>query len=266
MPVDPPADLTDVFLSHHSADKPWVRSLLDELVRLGLSAWLDERVLPQQDNFVEGLSDAGLCRCRFLVLVVTRQSLGRPWVKWEWSTFMALSGPLGRVIPVLLEDVPLPPAPGRHPGDRRRRPARGRGRRPGRPARGATAGIARTRPAAAGPGADARLRPAPRRRRPARRQSRRQRPPRRLADGRRPLRRPPRRLPPPGPHAAGRRRRPGRPHSRRHGARPRPVRPAVRRAGPRAAAAGAGPRRPGLASAAGRRRTAGAAVGIAARR
>jgi tetratricopeptide (TPR) repeat protein len=107
---DAPAELTDVFLSHHSADKPWVRSLRDELVRHGLSAWLDERELPEQDNFVEGLSAAGLCRCRFLVLVVTRHSLNRPWVKWEWSTFMALSGPLGRVIPVLLEDVTLPPA------------------------------------------------------------------------------------------------------------------------------------------------------------
>src|SRR5438067_2348579 len=107
---DAPADLTDVFLSHHSADKPWVRSLRDELVRLGLSAWLDERELPEQDNFVEGLSAAGLRRCRFLVLVVTRQSLERPWVRWEWTTFMALAGPLGCVVPVLLEEVRLPPA------------------------------------------------------------------------------------------------------------------------------------------------------------
>ena len=27
--------------------------------------------------------------CRFLVLAVTRESLQRPWVKWEWTTFMA---------------------------------------------------------------------------------------------------------------------------------------------------------------------------------
>src|SRR5206468_12763926 len=70
----------DVFLSHHSADKPWVRGLRDELTRLGLTAYLDERELPEQDNFVEGLSAEGLRRCRFLVLVVTSQSLLRPWV------------------------------------------------------------------------------------------------------------------------------------------------------------------------------------------
>src|SRR5947209_1652965 len=100
----------DVFLSHYSADKPWVRQLRDELQRLGLTAWFDERELPEQDNFVEGLSADGLRRCRFLVLVVTPRSLERPWVKWEWTNFMALNGPLGRIIPVLLEEAPLPPA------------------------------------------------------------------------------------------------------------------------------------------------------------
>src|SRR5438270_140572 len=100
----------DVFLSHSSADKPWVRTLRDELIRLGLTAWFDERELPEHDNFVLGLSAGGLRRCRFLVLVITRQSLDRPWVKWEWTNFMALNGPLGRIIPVLLEETPLPPA------------------------------------------------------------------------------------------------------------------------------------------------------------
>ena len=105
-----PVEPFDVFLSHHSADKPFVRLLRDELVRLGLTAWFDERELPAQDNFVEGLSADGLNRCRFLVLIVTQQSLERPWVKWEWTNFMALSGPLGRIIPVPREAVALPPA------------------------------------------------------------------------------------------------------------------------------------------------------------
>src|SRR5262249_27175832 len=109
MPDVPPAESFDVFLSPYSGDKPWVRNLRDELVRLGLRAWFDEAELPAEDNFVRGLGAAGLRRCRFLVLVITPQSLRRPWVTWEWTTFMALSGPLGRVIPVLLEETPLPP-------------------------------------------------------------------------------------------------------------------------------------------------------------
>ncbi len=63
----PPAETFDVFLSHDSGDKPWVRNLRDELARLGLRAWLDEAELPGEDNFVRGLGAAGLLRCRFLV-------------------------------------------------------------------------------------------------------------------------------------------------------------------------------------------------------
>jgi tetratricopeptide (TPR) repeat protein len=106
----PPTQPFDVFLSHHSADKPWVRRLRDALREKGLNPWFDERELPEQDNFVDALSADGLRRSRFLVLVITPRSLQRPWVKWEWTNFMALNGPLGRVIPVLLEEAPLPPA------------------------------------------------------------------------------------------------------------------------------------------------------------
>jgi len=36
----------DVFLSHHSANKPWVRNMRDKLVRLGLIVRLDMGCLP----------------------------------------------------------------------------------------------------------------------------------------------------------------------------------------------------------------------------
>src|SRR5436190_10344477 len=100
----------DVFLSHFSENKPWVRQLRDALLAEGLSPWFDERELPEQDNFVDALSADGLRQSRFLVLVITPRSLERPWVKWEWTNFMALNGPLGRVIPLLLEETTLPPA------------------------------------------------------------------------------------------------------------------------------------------------------------
>jgi hypothetical protein len=99
----------DVFLSHDSTDKPWVRTLRDQLVGLGLSVWFDERELPREANWVLALSNEGLCRSRFLALIVTPASLQRPWVQWEWTNFMANNGP-GRVIPVLLQEEPLPRA------------------------------------------------------------------------------------------------------------------------------------------------------------
>src|SRR4051812_16988550 len=95
----PSADPFDVFLSHSSLDKPWVRSLRDHLLQVGLTPWLDERELPEQDNFVVGLSVDGLRSCRYLVLVITPRSLERPWIQWEWTSFMAFSGPQGRIIP-----------------------------------------------------------------------------------------------------------------------------------------------------------------------
>src|SRR5437764_14385973 len=104
MPASVPQPF-DVFLSHFSADKSWVRLLRDALLAEGLSPWFDERELPEQDNFVDALSADGLRRSRFLVLVITPRSLERQWVKWEWTTFMALNGPLGRVIPLLLAET-----------------------------------------------------------------------------------------------------------------------------------------------------------------
>jgi hypothetical protein len=103
-----PAGTIDVFLSHDSDDMPWVRTLYTALETLGVSVWFDERELPGAGNWVLGISEDGLSRCRFLVLIVTRRSLERPWVKGEWTSFMAKYGPVDRVIPVFLEEVSLP--------------------------------------------------------------------------------------------------------------------------------------------------------------
>ncbi len=101
------SDGYDVFLSHASPDKPWVRTLAEQLRDQGLRAYLDERELRPGDNFVLTLSDA-LRKSRFLVLVLTSHSVNRPWVEQEWTSFMAAHGPVGRLIPVLLDSVQVP--------------------------------------------------------------------------------------------------------------------------------------------------------------
>src|SRR5262249_27638663 len=101
--------LFDAFLSHASPDKPWVETLKRELSALGLSAYLDQRELKPGDNFVLALDD-GLRRSRFLVLVLSGHTARRPCVEWEGSTLMADRGPLGRIVPVRIDDVPLPHA------------------------------------------------------------------------------------------------------------------------------------------------------------
>ena len=102
-----PATSFDVFLSHGTPDKPWVRELQRELDALGLRSFLDEKDVKPGQNWVLGLSD-GLLHSRFLVLIMTAETLGRLWVDHEWTGYIAKYGPTGRIIPVTLEPVDLP--------------------------------------------------------------------------------------------------------------------------------------------------------------
>jgi len=97
----------DVFLSHASPDKPWVRTLEKELSELGLRVFLDEKDIQPADNFVLRISDA-LRESRYLALVLSENSVSRPWVIQEWTSYMACHGPLGRTIPLLLDEVEAP--------------------------------------------------------------------------------------------------------------------------------------------------------------
>ena len=99
----------DVFLSHGSPDKPFVRSLGDALTALGLRVFLDERELKAGENWTLRLSDE-LLHSRAMALVISAETLKRPWVEHEWTSFLATHGPTsGRLIPVLLDNVALPP-------------------------------------------------------------------------------------------------------------------------------------------------------------
>lgn len=97
----------DLFLSHSSADKPWVRPLYDALERERLRVFLDESDIQPPENYVLTLNDA-LRTSRFLVLVATPHSTLSKWVQQEWTSFIAEHGPVGRIIVIGLESVELP--------------------------------------------------------------------------------------------------------------------------------------------------------------
>lgn len=96
----------DVFLSHGSPDKPWVETLAAELQSQGLRPFLDAREIEPGDSFPRVLSD-GLAGSWFLVLILSPHS-SRPWVNQEWESYLAHHGPLGRLLPVLLEPTEIP--------------------------------------------------------------------------------------------------------------------------------------------------------------
>ena len=99
----------DVFLSHGSEDKPWVRTLAENLERLGVRVFLDEWEILPGDVLVHEL-DEGILRSRSGVLVCSPTAMAKPWVRIEYAAMMgrAIEG-RQRLVPVLYREVELPP-------------------------------------------------------------------------------------------------------------------------------------------------------------
>jgi len=97
----------DVFLSHNSIDKPWVVQLKDDLIRYGLSVWLDKDEIRPGDLFAEALEEA-LENCRAIALIISPQAMDSGWVKEEYYRALSLSKdkqlPL-QLIPVILREA-----------------------------------------------------------------------------------------------------------------------------------------------------------------
>ena len=100
----------DVFLSHSSVDKPWVIKLKDDLLRYGVSVWLDKDEIRPGDVFAKTL-ELALDNCRNLAMIVSPESVSSGWVEEEYYRALALAktrlDPV-QIIPVLLRQAELP--------------------------------------------------------------------------------------------------------------------------------------------------------------
>lgn len=98
----------DVFLSHQHADSARVERLALQLkTRHGLRVWLDKWECgpgPLHDQCVRGVAQS-----RFVLLAVSRSALSSRWVAAEQDWARAGDPQGWRVVPLLFEDVPLPP-------------------------------------------------------------------------------------------------------------------------------------------------------------
>ena len=98
----------DIFLSHAGPDKPWVLALAEKLEEARVaSVFVDKLEIKPGDNWVIRLSDA-LERSRYMVLVLSEHTPNRDWVIQEWTSWQAGHGPLGRLLPVTIDEVDLP--------------------------------------------------------------------------------------------------------------------------------------------------------------
>ncbi len=75
----------DVFISHRSDDKPWVRTLAGNLQKASLEVFFDEWSLVPGESFVAGL-ERGLAASKSGVMVCTPGTLESDWVPGNTTT------------------------------------------------------------------------------------------------------------------------------------------------------------------------------------
>jgi TIR domain len=100
--------LEQVFLSHSSVDKPFVRKLTRRIEKEGFRVWLDEKKLVAGDALGKTISEA-LDRASVVLIVVSKASVKSRWLSFELNkaTERMVKGQC-RVIPVVVEKIDLP--------------------------------------------------------------------------------------------------------------------------------------------------------------
>lgn len=88
----------DVFISHASEDKEdFVRSLAEELMRIGVRVWYDEFSLKWGDSLRRSI-DKGLAKSRFGVVVLSPSFFEKRWTQYELDGLVAREMYGGKVI------------------------------------------------------------------------------------------------------------------------------------------------------------------------
>ncbi len=102
--------MSSVFLSHTSADKPFVRRLADDLRDAGVRVWLDEAEIQVGDSLLRKIED-GISSMEYLAVVLSPRSVSSEWVQRELEAAMneEIGGKKVKVLPLLMEKCDLPP-------------------------------------------------------------------------------------------------------------------------------------------------------------
>ncbi len=108
MNLSGPVHHFDAFISHSRVDGEWVRRLKGALEDKGVKVWLDRDEIRPGDLFVTSL-EVGLSDSTAVLIVVSPEAIGSPWVEEEYARALAqASDRRRRVIPCLLRDAELP--------------------------------------------------------------------------------------------------------------------------------------------------------------
>ena len=102
LPVSTPFQY-DVFVSHANDKKAeFVNALTAELSKLGISIWYDANILDWGDNWKLQIAN-GLKKCRFGIVVISPEFLGREWTEKELNELLQRQNETGGkvILPLL---------------------------------------------------------------------------------------------------------------------------------------------------------------------
>ncbi|HJY82737.1 MAG TPA: toll/interleukin-1 receptor domain-containing protein [Candidatus Binatia bacterium] len=101
--------MSNVFISHSSLDKRFVKRLAIALLSNGFPVWLDSWRLEYGDSLLDSIY-TGIDASSLLLLVVSHRSNGSGWVNRELNAALAKEQQIGRkfVIPLKIDDCDLP--------------------------------------------------------------------------------------------------------------------------------------------------------------
>lgn len=101
-----------VFLSHASEDKD--RFVLDFAIKLrglGIDVWLDKWEMFPGDSLVDKIFEEGLKEADAVIIVLSHNSVDKPWVKEELNAGIMKRLSKGtKIIPVVIDDCKVPEA------------------------------------------------------------------------------------------------------------------------------------------------------------
>lgn len=102
-------NMSRVFLSHTSIDKPFVRKLANDLRIYGHTVWIDEAEIKIGDSLIDKISQ-GIDEVDYVAVVLSNNSIESQWVNQELK--IAINREIAEkkkvVLPLLIENVSIP--------------------------------------------------------------------------------------------------------------------------------------------------------------
>lgn len=104
-----PSENPRAFICHAGEDKVFARNLGVRLRKNGVDAFVDEWEILPGDKLVDKIFREGVPQADVFVIILSKSSVDKPWVKEELDTALVLRIDTGmRIIPVRIDDCAVP--------------------------------------------------------------------------------------------------------------------------------------------------------------